>query len=161
MDSLKRLALGHRHVDQTLVLCISEELRGQQRLGVLLLLSRPVTVFLVNRGPVVVDVFIDIVSNSANNEANTTLADACLKVVAEEIDKEEDGKGGKNGPFEALAALACEDRAVGMLGLEDFSLGCLLGKVLVGEQLVVAGHPVAEGEIEQRGELQLVEDVLA
>lgn len=60
-----------------------------------------------------------------------------------------------------MTALFGEDGAIGVIRFVDVCLVNLRVQVIVRKKLIIACHPVAKSEINDRGKLELVENVFA
>ena len=158
MDSLQGLALGLARRLHLIVHLLSEEWHIQCATRVLFLAMAPLSVFIIESSPVVVDVFVELdVADGERREASfDLLADPAAKDSQE--DQEEYTKDHR--PERALpSATSKEDEHLVIRVCNGLHIGPRI-EVLVAKELLIGSHPVSEEHQENGRRLEAVKNVL-
>ena len=158
VDTLQGLAHRLLFAHHSVVLILSQESHVESTATVHLLTLTPLAVFIVETGPVVVNIFIQIdVTNSKGWEhAFDLFADPGATDF--EHDEEEDGE--HHGPEEASPTLSIEHNEHLMIALEDVGHGGPRRQMIIRQELLAGSHPVAEEEHQNGRILQSVQHIL-
>jgi len=138
---------------------VGEDAHLELASGVLLLSGGPLAVLLVETGPVVVDVLVDI--DIADSEDGEALVEHVLEPGAQIPDQVEEDEADHHWPLDTLPAGAREDCAHGVTGDVGVHRVGHGGQVVITDQLLTRGHPVSEDKIQKRRKLELLEHVVA
>ena len=158
MDTLKSLTLGLGRLQELLVAILGQHRVDEQPLVVFLLHLRPLAVMVVQSGPIGINVLINVALSELFKPA--AAVHHVLTPVSKEVREQEDHPGHGEGPLVANPSLPIEEGEPVVIGQRHVrGVGHGL-QMIVREQLLVGGHPVAEGQVDERCGLQLIQHVL-
>ena len=117
---------------------------------ILIFLHGPVAIFIIQAGPVVVNVLIQL--DVANDQVGEAEGEAFHDSIAKDLVEKKEDKESEEWPSRGLVELSIRpDFVVGVLA-DIWSNHTLLRRQMkVREHLLVGGHPVAEAEVDKRG----------
>ena len=134
-------------------------LQAQLICAVLVLLFGPLSILLIQRGPVIVDIFIQF--HVTDLKIGPQTHKEAIEGASKDLIECQNDKQGEKGPSWRIKEVTSEEVGQGMFRQVSICHSIFGDQMVIRKHLLVGGHPVAEAQKEERRIAHLVQHRLA